>query len=413
MATDPIAREREDVPESAPRRRRPAFHRDPLSLAGWSIALLALVAYWAFFVRKPAPQRGERVARITMVSGTVTIQEGGGTPWVDARLSDVLHFGDVVKTGAGSGAQIHFDSGSRVNVRPNSVVYVGGSAESSTAAWRVQSGRVSFAVAEKATEIRTPTAQTTAMQNATGNIDVSETGETGVKVFQGEAEIRTSLGETITLGQNQAVRVDAAGKAGARLDLPPPPTLVAPVVRAQLERVAPPAPTAELQWTSVANGETYHVTVDYNVTQAELLLSAALEEEGIAGTSHALRDLEPGRYFWRVAAVNRDGLEGAFSRASFFSVVAPAARPPAPTPVATPPAPLLALRSVEEIAPGIVQVAGRAAPGATVEIGGAPVLVLPDGSFSEYVRHPGGALVVKATSRAGAVAEESRTVTRP
>jgi hypothetical protein len=250
------------------------------------------------------------------------------------------------------------------------------------------------------------------MQSATGAIDVAESGETGVKVFQGRAEIQTKQGQTITLGENQAVRVDASGRAGARLALPPPPSLVSPTLRAQLPRVAPPAASAELRWTAVANGVTYRVAVDYNVTQANLLLSAALEET-LQGTAHDLTGLEPGRYFWRVAALNRDGLEGAFSRMSFFTVVAPAAPAPSPSPSTLPPPALLSLQSVEAIAPGIVHVAGRAEPGATVEVAGVAVLVLPDGSFSEYLRHSeGDRVVVKARSRSGAVAEESRPVAR-
>jgi hypothetical protein len=413
MATDPIARESEDVPDpGVHRRRRPPFYRDPLSLLGWSVALASLLAYWFFFVRQPAVRPGQPIARVTAVVGTVTVKPNAGAAWLDVKLSDVLRVGDVVQTRARSGAEIYFDSGSRVNVRSDSVVYIGASAESSTAAWNVQAGRVSFTVATEQQEISTPTARTTAMQNATGNIDVAESGETGVKVFRGQAEVQTRQGQTISLGENQAVRVDASGKAGARLDLPPPPSLVSPTLRAQLPRVAPPAASAELSWTAVANGVTYHVAVDYNVTQANLLLSAALEETGLPGTAHALRGLEPGRYFWRVAAVNRDGFEGAFSRTSFFTIVAPAAAP-APSPSPTPPPALLSVQSVEAIAPGIVQVAGRAEPGATVEVAGVAVLVLPDGSFSEYVRDSGGdRVVVRARSRAGAVAEESRPVRR-
>ena len=217
-----------------------------------------------------------------------------------------------------------------MSVRPDSVVYIGGSAEASTAAWRVQSGRVNFAVGDEATEIVTPTLKTTALQNASGNIDVGEAGETGVKIFRGQAEVETTQGQRITLTENQAVQVDAAGKAGSKLDLPPPPTLVAPASKARLPLVAPPEATATLSWNAVRNGVTYRVAMDYNVTQANLLLSAALDEPGITATSHDLKGLNVGRYFWRVSAVNKDGLEGAPSRVSFFAVVEPEAPQPAP-----------------------------------------------------------------------------------
>jgi hypothetical protein len=327
-----------------------------------------------------------------------------------------LRVGDVVQTQPRSGAEISFHSGNVVRVRPDSVVYIGGSAESSTAAWRVQSGRVNFSVAHEQTEIVTPTVRTTAGQNASGHIDVGDAGETDVKIFRGQAEVETREGQTITLGENQAVQVDAAGKAGVRLELPAPPRLVSPRMRAELARAAPPGAAAELQWTAVVHGQTYHVAVDYNVTQANLLLSAALEQDGIRGTTHALSGLDSGRYFWRVAAVNGDGIEGAFSRTSFFTVVdaQPAEPEPSPTPLgAGGGPPRLAVQAIEEVAPGVVHVSGRTDPGATIEVGRTPVRVLPDGSFSEYLRHDGleTELVVRATSPEGKVAERSRRVT--
>ena len=390
--------------------RRP-FYKDPLSIIGWGVALASVVAYWAFFVRKPVPKPGQEIARFVGVEGKVKVKPNAKEAWGDARLADRLHVGDVVQTEVRAGAAIQFNSGSLVNVRPDSVVYIGGSAEASTAAWRVQSGRVNFAVGDAEEEIVTPTLRTTARQNASGNIDVGESGETGVKIFRGQAEVETTQGQRITLSENQAVQVDAAGKAGSRVDLPPPPTLVAPASKARLPLVAPPEPSAKLSWTAVRSGVTYRVAMDYNVTQANLLLSAALDAPGITTTTHAIEGLAVGRYFWRVAAVNRDGLEGAFSRTSFFSVVEPETPKPAPTPASG--APSLALLVVDEVAPGVVHVGGRTDAGAAVTVDGTAVKVLPDGSFSEYVKRSGSAdLVVRATGRDGQFVEQARAVSR-
>jgi len=222
---------------------------------------------------------------------------------------------------------------------------------------------VNFSVAGEATEIVTPTVRTTALENATGNIDVGEGGQTGVKIFQGQAQLETTQGQTITLSQNQAVQVDAAGRAGVTMELPPPPTLVAPAPKTRLPIVAPPEASAKLSWTEVKNGATYHVALDYNVTQANLLMSAALEESGVRGSSHDIKGLNLGRYFWRVAAVNKEGLEGAFSRVSYFQVVEPETPQPVATPAPEVAAPTLVLQAVDEVSPGIVHVGGRAARG--------------------------------------------------
>jgi hypothetical protein len=390
--------------------RRP-FYQDPLSVIGWGIALASIVAYWYLFVRKPVPKPGQQIARLTAVAGRVRVKPNQKEAWGEARLQDRLHVGDVLQTETRAGAEISFNSGSRVSVRPDSVVYIGGSAEASTAAWRVQSGRVNFSVGDETTQIVTPTVKATARENASGNIDVREDGETGVKIFRGQAEIETTQGQRISLNENQAVQVDAAGKAGARLDLPPPPTLVAPAPKARLPFVAPPQATATLSWNAVKNGASYRVVMDYNVTQANLLLSAALEETGVTTTAHDVEGLNVGRYFWRVSAVNEDGLEGAPSRVSFFTVVKPEAPAPPPAPATGPPP--LVLNVLEEVAPGIVHVGGRTGPGATVTVNGAPVGVMHDGSFSEHVRRGGSSeVLVRATARDGQFTERARTVSR-
>jgi len=390
---------------------RKPFYKDPFSIIGWGIALASIVAYWYFFVRTPVPKPGQQVARLTGVEGNVKVKANAREAWENARLSDQLHVGDVVQTETRAGAQISFNSGSVVAVRPDSLVYIGGSAESSTAAWRVQSGRVNFSVGDETTEIVTPTVRTTASQNTSGNIDVTDAGDTGVKIFRGQAEVETTQGQRITLAENQAVQVDAAGRAGDTLDLPPPPTLIAPAAKARLPLVAPPGTSATLSWSPVQNGATYRVAIDYNVTQANMLLSAALDEPGIATTSHDLEGLNAGRYFWRVSAVNKDGLEGAFSRVSFFVVVQPETPQPTPSPGGKPPA--LVLQALDEVALGVLHVGGRTDPGATVLVNGTAVKVMPDGSFSEYVLKSGpGDVVIRATRADGQFTERTRAVAR-
>ena len=398
--------------EVLPRKTRKPFYKDPLSILGWGIALASIVAYWYYFVRQHVPEPGEQVARITALAGEVRVKPNELEAWNDAKLQDPLSVGDVVQTEPRSGAAISFNSGSVVRVRPDSIVYLGGSAEQSTAAWRVQSGRVNFTVGDQVTQISTPTVTTTAQKNATGHIDVGESGETGVKVFSGEADIETSQGQRITLGANEAVQVDAQGQAGAKQALPPAPKLLAPTLKATLPFASPPEATAELTWEAVINGDTYHVALDYNVVQADLLLSATLDEQGVRDTMHELQGLDAGRYFWRVAAVNEGGLEGAFSRVSVFSVE----HLKEPEPEIEAPdlgLPTFTLAALQEVGGGVLHVHGRAKPGSTVTVDGYEISVRPDGSFSEYVRRTDRAeVMVRATASDGQFTEKARPVPR-
>ncbi len=387
------------------------FYADPLRLAGWGVTLLALATYWWLFVRRPAPGPGQPIARLTAVEGHVRVKPNAREAWSEARLAELLHVGDVVQTETRSGAVISFDAGSVVRVRPESIVFVGGSAEASSAAWRVSSGRVNFAVGEQDAQILTPQATARARANAAGQIEVSDAG-TGLKIFRGQAELETAAGQTIALSENQAVQVDAGGRAGARQLLPPPPTPLAPATRTTLPFVAPPASVTTLAWTAAPRAATYRVAMDFNVTQADLLLSAALDLPGLPTTEHALRGIDPGRYFWRVAGVTADGLEGAFSRVSLFSVLRPepASAAPSPSP-SPPPAPALVLQEVQQVGGGVVHVSGRADPAAALTVNGTRVAVMPDGSFSEYLRLAApGEVLVRSTARDGRSSEQKRPV---
>jgi hypothetical protein len=401
------------APQARPRPTRPPFYKDPLSIVGWGLALAAVLAYWYFFVRRPVPRAGEQVARFTLVSGEVRVKPNALEVWKEAVLQDLLHVGDVVETERNSGAAIAFNSGNGLKVKPSSIVYLGGSAEASTAAWRVASGNVDFSVGDQATEIVTPNMTTTAQRHTRGSIDVGADGSAGIKVFRGEAQVATRQGQVVTLGDNEAVLVDAQGLAGEKQALPPAPTLLAPEIRARVPFAAPPEATAELSWEAVIGGETYHVVLDYNVTQAELLIAATLDVPDVRETSHELSGLDPGRYFWRVAALNEAGLTGEFSRVSFFSVEPLPEAEPVPIPVVSAAVPFLTLAAVVEVAPGVLHVRGTAAPGSEVTVDGYPVKLRGDGSFSEHVRRTHrDDVTVRATSPEGQVAEQTRAVPR-
>jgi len=374
---------------------------------GLAIALAAVAAYFLFFLKPPRPKGSVAVARLAAIEGNVRVKPVGRTDWTKGQPSQGLATGDVVQTDPRSGAEIAFFSGNVVRVRPDSVVLISEGeaavAEEATA-WHVQVGQVNFEL-KKDTDIMTATARTRASANSTGNINVTEEGGTGVKIFRGSAQVETKQGETVNLSDNQAVLVDPRGKAGARMELPPAPTLVAPPGKAELPYVPPPQATTKLQWEAVHGADTYRVAMDYNLQQAGLLLSAALDQPGIAAITHDLQGLDPGMYFWRVAGVSKEGLEGDFSKVSLFSVLRPPQ--PEPSPAGVPSLTVEATAVLE----GIVQVRGRTDPGVTVTVDGHEVKVLPDGSFSEFVkRNQKETVVVRATSASGQSAEQKRTV---
>src|SRR5262249_22841833 len=165
--------------------------------------------------------------------------------------------------------------------------------------------------------------------------------------------------------------------------------------------VPPPGATAQLTWDGVGGAKTYHIAMDYNLAQADLLLSAAMDESNVPGTSHELRSLDPGKYFWRVAGVTQEGLEGEFSTVSIFAVVKPAE----PTPAA----PRLEAEATD--LESVVEIKGRTDPGSQVTVDGFAAKVLPDGRFCEHVQRTRQAvLVVRATGADGQFTEQTLRV---
>jgi hypothetical protein len=395
------------VPTSAPRpARSPRLGGRLPTAIGLLVALSAVGAYVYFFVlTPPPPPAAERkvAARFTAVEGSVRVKVAGAGAWTAGKVGQELRTGDIVQTDLKAGAAIAFVSGNRVTVRPDTVVLISdvdaAVAEQATA-WHVQSGEVNFELKQR-TEIVTSTTRTKTSADASGSINVSGEGATGVKIFRGSAEVSTKGGQTVVLANNEAVVVDKKGEAGPKIELPPPPTLTGPAALAELPYARPPQPSVHLTWSSVGGAARYQVAMDYNVVQAELLLSAAFEPAEVSATAHEMSGLDPGKYFWRVAGVTAEGLEGEFSPVSIFAVMP---IPPAST------APRLSAQAAD--LETVIEVSGQTDPRARLTVDGHPTKVLPDGRFAEHFRKTGrSVIVVRAEGPDGQFTEETLPVT--
>jgi hypothetical protein len=393
------------APPSAPRPPRGAqFGVHIATVVGLLVAISAIAVYVYFFIWKVPPAKipPRVVARLTAVEGSVHVKVGGLGAGTVGKTGQELRTGDVVQTDLKAGAMITFVSGNVVTVRPDTVVLISEGdaavAEQATA-WHVQSGQVNFDLKKK-TEIVTSTTRTTTSADSTGSINVNDEGGTGVKIFKGSAEVSTTSGQTVLLADNQAVVVNKQGSAGPKIALPPPPTLTAPLTQAELPYVHPPNPSVQLTWNGGGGAHHYQVAIDYNVVQAQLLLSAAFEPADVTGTTHDLTALDPGKYFWRVAGVTPEGLEGEYSRVSIFAVM--------PIPAAAT-APRLEAQTTD--LESVVEVKGHTDAGVKLTVDGYPAKVLPDGRFSEHFRKTGRSFVViRATSTDGQFTEEKLPV---
>jgi hypothetical protein len=391
---------------------------------GVVLGLAGVGLVWYYLHRPPAPSPTTEAtpvpatvsARLLELEGSVQVKRAGRLEWLGASREMVLTPGDLVRTGASATAEIHFFNGATVHMRPDCLFAIEEATEDPgsrrllvTAALR--SGAVNFetgaaASVAAATTISTPVSRTTAGADVEGNIAVAQTGESGIKVFRGEATTETNSGQRVALKSNEGVTVDAAGKPGPKVVLPPVPQLLAPSHQAELVYVDPSISTTLLAWKGVPSAATYHVMVDYSMSFARPLV----EEGHWKFSSLELRGLEVGKYYWKVAAVDASGVEGNFAELARFSITKPA-----PGSEGTAALPILVLDVVEPSG-NILHVKGRTEAGASLTVNGQRVDVQTDGSFNEWITldTPGKqTVVVRATGIGGGVSEQKRPIVVP
>jgi FecR-like protein len=417
---------------AAPDRRRP---KDEDGIVDWFtisyrsvfIALLVLLlvgggAGYYFWTRNtPAPTPTEvppatvTTARFTTIEGNVKVKTVGTFEWVNADRAIVLRKSDLVRTGPGSAAAITFFDGTLVHVRPDSLITIEETSEDPSTkrrkvAWHISSGEVQFNaprpnVAGSEREISTPTLRTTTREAAAGGIAVQESGESNVKLYTGTATVATKTGETVQLAANTQVKVDAAGKSEPVHNLPQVPVLLAPQHQAEITYQDPARATTLLLWKPIPAAAAYHVMLDYNAYFNRPLV----DRSGITDPSVEVRGLDVGKYYWRVAAVDKEGAEGSFSDFARFTV----SRPQGGARGSGDPPPLV-IESIE-VRQNILQVRGRTEPGATLTVNGQRVDVASDGAFNEFIQlpaeKPGRQVVVfRAVGINGGVAQTQRPV---
>jgi len=394
-------------------------YRSIYLVVGGVVAILGAVGYYYYLknappkaaVTEPAP--AATTAHFTSIEGNVKVKAVGTFEWVTADSSVLLKKSDLVRTGAGASAEITFFDGTVVHVRPDSLITIEETSEDPSTkrrkvAWHISSGEVNFQTVRKnvegsSTEVSTPTVKATAGELAQGGIKVAETGDTDMKLYRGTAVAETRAGQRVDIAANEGVKVDAAGKAGPKVTLPVVPTLLAPPHQAEISYPDLARATTLLAWKPVPGAAAYHVMVDYSPYFNRPLV----DRNGWRESSMELRGLDVGKYYWRVAAEDKDTVEGNFSDFARFTVGRPTGAGKGEGP---PPALMVEPLDVRQ---NIVQVKGKTEPGATVTVNGQRVDVASDGVFNEFIsldKAGRQTVVIRATGINGGVREEKRPV---
>ena len=323
----------------------------------------------------------------------------------------MLRQNDLVRTGSGATAEIHLADGAVFNVRPDSLITIVESSQNPISrqqrvALSIQSGEANFQTAARgvpgSTTISTPTVRATAERDTAGNIQVAESGATGLRIFRGQGAAETRAGQRIALGSNEGVRVDAAGAAGPKLALPTVPQLTAPSNGTDIAYPDLAQGITLLLWSAVPEASAYRVMVDFSPSFARPALRPAdrtLDADGAARPRGGLVLLE-GR--------------GGRHRRHRGELLGRCGGSRSPSPPRAPPRPRRSSSRPPSCKGNVLHVRGRTEPGATLSLSGVRLEVQADGSFNEFVTFDGGAgatVRLTATGTRGGTVEQRRRVT--
>jgi hypothetical protein len=391
-------------------------YRSVAVAVGALVVLGGLAAWWLSGKSAPEPaptaaQEVETGARFKTIEGTVEVKMAGKLDWMQATLAMVLHQNDLVRTRSGATAVIELAAGDVVDLRPETLFTIVESVQNPLSrqqrvALLIQAGEANFQTGARTvpaeTTISTRTVRTTPERETTGSIQVDrDSGETGVRIFKGAGRAETTSGQRIALASNEGVRVEADGTAGEKTTLPKVPVLTAPPNDTQVSYRDPASAITLLVWNAVPDARSYRVLVDFSATFARPLY----DRQGYQGTQMELRGLDTGTYFWKVAAVDPSGEEGAFGGPLRFSVSRAAQRAASPPPLEV---------DTLELKGNVLHVRGRTAPGSALTVDGIRIEVQADGSFSEFVAFDSDktTVLVRSTGLDGAATQQRRPIVR-
>jgi len=158
-----------------------------------------------------APERG--VARISIANGEVSVRRGDSGDWVAAVVNAPLMVGDRIATGAGSRAEVQFDSANLIRIGAHAEIRL---AQLDYGHYHVQIGHgtVSYRMLRESqaqVEVDTPILAVRPSHIGAYRIYVKEDGQTEVTVRLGTVEIFTPKGsEQLQAGQTMLARGNPA-----------------------------------------------------------------------------------------------------------------------------------------------------------------------------------------------------------
>ena len=168
-------------------------------LAGFAAIIFATVGFaGTAHAQAEQTQTQPGVARVSLISGNVSMQRGDSGDWVAVTVNTPLLTGDTISTGPNSRAAVQLDYANVLRLDSNSTAKIA-NLDRKTIQVQVAQGLVSYDVLfqdEAQAEIDTPNVAVHPTGNGRYRIEVDPNNQPLVTVLKGEADVSTPQGST-------------------------------------------------------------------------------------------------------------------------------------------------------------------------------------------------------------------------
>ena len=322
----------------------------------------------------------QRYATLGFTSGRVEIQRATDLAWRGAQENMRLASGDRVRTFSSARAEVSFDDGNVLRIKPDSLIVIGDLTENVRTKVRKSSVRLLVSNIEadiKKSVVRgsqfrleMPTA-TADVEKARLSVEIRPDKQSQVSVYSGQVDLDTGT-QKVQVTDRTSVVISALKEISRPESLLPAPRLRAP---RPLETwpTASGAVAVPCAWEPVPAARGYRL----EVAADRFFDKPVFARDDVRETAVQTSALGAGVYHVRVAALDARGRAGDFSEPVPLRVVLDRV------------APTVELQKFVALRTGRgreLLVNGRTEPGASLSVGGVPVTVDASGYFSAVIK---------------------------
>lgn len=340
-------------------------------------------------------------AIINYKKGTVQRRDVKGRAWKDAAVNTVLLEGERVRTLSESNAGILFRDESRLRLDQNSLALI--QKMRSNKLKNTQDSSIMLLEGDLSAlltgsrggdnfHLEIPDIDATIRSN---RFWVSrDEKSTRFSNYDGELEISTAE-DKLVIGKNQGSVVGRSQKKLSLHNLLPRASLISPA-----SFTTAPSNRLVLEWESIKGAHSYWLEISTD----KMFNRAVYSEKAFTSTRYVWEKVPPDVYYWRVSAVDKEGLPGPKSEVRVINVVKDT----------TPPYLLVNTPTNEAfVRDGIITITGEAELGVTARVGGNTLKLDPSGNFLSWIPLSDGSnvLSIEARDEAGNVTHRELKLT--